>query len=78
MGWLPQTVFETLRLNALKLSREERKSLTIEDACRFVAPDTLEMARFAGLCSRPDLTPWTVVCLIRNIDRAEGDPWGDH
>lgn len=78
MGWLPQKSFDDLRENALQLSREERKSLTFDEASQFVAPDTLELAEWEGLKTRQDITPWNAVCILRFISRAEGDPWGDH
>lgn len=89
MGWLPASVFVELRAAALRLTREERKALTWDEAHhRFVASDTLEMAKWVGLRNKfefrdkddPDgyCTAWNAVCILRSIGQAEGDPWGDH
>lgn len=66
MGWLPQSEFDRLRREALALTADERKDLTWEEARRFIADDTLEMAVWTGL-KTSGRTPWQAVAAVRRI-----------
>jgi hypothetical protein len=66
MGWLPQSEFDRLKREALALTKEERESLNFEQARRFVAFDTIEMARWSGLLKSGRL-PWECVARLKGL-----------
>ncbi len=68
MGWLPQKEFDRLRQEAEALTPEQRQSLTWEEAQRFVAADTLEIAYWMGMRDRKEMTPWQAVARLKRID----------
>jgi hypothetical protein len=64
MGYLPQSRFDEARKAVLTLTKEERDSLTWEQAQQFVLPDTIELARWAGL-KKSSLHPFVAICRLR-------------
>ena len=66
MGWLPQSVFSDLKAEAAALTPEQRATLTWAEARRFVAPDTIDLATWAGL-EKSGLSPWEAVAKLRGL-----------
>jgi len=54
MGWLTQEEFDRLKREVEAIPAAGRLSLTWEEASRYVAADTLELAHWTGLRRRND------------------------
>lgn len=68
MGWLSQSHYDKLKAAALALTQEQRDNLTWDEAQKFRAVDTLEIARWNGMRQRNELTPWQAVARLRGIE----------
>jgi hypothetical protein len=65
--WLDPERILASRQAVERLTPEGRAALTWEGAARFVLSDTVELAQWARLKRRPDLTPWQALAMLKGI-----------